>query len=222
MRPMLHLALAVVTLMPGLAAAQDPAPRPQPPPLPRSNIQVNITGGASVLTTVTAGDRRTLLMREGSEKIELQEREGGKEIVLRHERPVNGAMKRDEYKAADLDALKTQHADADLYRRITERAKNQPPRAAPIRVPGPNGALQFALPNRQTPQPGEGTRRLSAVVQGQRVTIDDRYGAQIEITVTKTVDGQPQTENYSAADLATLKKERPELAALYRRLTGLN
>ena len=124
---------------------------------------------------------------------------------------------------ADLDALKKQNPDAaDLYRRITTRANQQPVPQPPIRVVGPNGMPQFVFPGRQVPQPGEGQRRLTAFLSGQQIKIEDRYGAQIEISVTKTVDGQPQTESHSAVDLATLTKERPELAALYRRLTGAN
>ena len=214
--------ITVFGLTSAAAMAQEPAPRPFTP-LPKADIQINVAGGGSILTTVPTPDGRRLTMRDGSETIELQERNGGKDIVLKHERMVNGAPKRNDYKAPDLDTLKKQHPDAaDLYRRIITRANVQPALPPPIRINGANGMPQFVFPGRQSPQPGEGQRRLTAFLAGQQIKIEDRYGAQIEISVTRTVDGRSQTETHTAADLATLTNERPELAAVYRRLTGLN
>lgn len=199
--------------------AQDPVPNFQP--LPRAALKPT-TARTSISVSIGPGSR-SITLREGDEKIELREREEGKEIKLSHERIVNGATKRDEYQAPDLETLKKQNPDAaDLYRRAIEKIQIRP--AIPIRVPGPNGIAQLGLPfgRPQQPQPGQGNRVLTATVKGQQVRIEDRYGTNIEISITRTVDGKDQVDKHSAADLATLKKEHPEIAMLYQRLTGTN
>jgi len=208
------LPAVLIAVGPALLCAEEPAPKPEtkPPVPPRVGLNVP----ATVRLSVSSGPgRRTITVQEGDEKIELQERDNPKEITIRHERKVNGELKKDEYKAADLDALKKQHpAAADLYRRVTDRGGTR-------LIPG-IGLPPFAMPNGQPLGPGHGYRSISATVKGQRVSIEDRYGAQIEISVTRTVDGKEQADRYSAADLATLRSEHPEIAALYSRLTGQN
>lgn len=204
--------------------AQAPADVPQPLPLPR--VQVSVTATSSGITVSQGNGRRSIKLQEGDEKIELQEREGGKEIRLRHERKVNGEQKQDEYQAPDLETLQKQHPQAaELYRRAVERANALQVRPL-IQVPaiGPDGRVlaPFSLGQGHQPPPGQGQRTIQATVKGQKVKISDRYGAQIEIAITRNVDGKEQTEEHAAPDLATLKKQAPEAAALYQRLTGMN
>jgi hypothetical protein len=202
----------------GTATAQDTPPKSDAPPAPARNA-VATPGGSRFTMSRGNNGKRSITLQENGEKLELQETEGGKDITLRRERQVNGELKKDEYKAADLEMLKKQHPEAaELYRRLTERVAARPP----VPFPNPNGFPQFAFPGAQSLPPGQGVRSLVATVKGQRVQIEDRYGTQIEIAVTRTVDGKEQTEKHSAPDIATLKKDRPELAALYGRLTGTN
>jgi hypothetical protein len=214
-RPMICLAaLGIWIFIAADGLAQEPLPRA---PLPRAPLRPT-TARTSYSISIGPG-QRSITLREGDEKIELLEREEGKDITLKHERLVNGATRRDEYKAPDLDTLKKQSPDAaDLYRRAVERVQR------PARVQVPNGIAQIGLPFGRSvqPQPGQGNRVLTASVKGQQVRIEDRYGANIVVSITRQVDGEDKVEKFNAPDVATLKKEHPEIAALYQRLTGLN
>lgn len=193
----------------GFAAADEP------PPAERAAAPRNPT--SSTRATIAANGQRSITFQTQDEKVEIQERDGGKEITIRHEKKVNGETKKAEYKAADLETLKKQHPEAaELYRRATERIAVRPfPQF-------PNGMPQFGFVGGPALAPGQGVRSVSATVKGQRVQIDDRYGSKIEMSVTRTVDGKDVTEKYSAADVAALKAEHPEAAALYLKITGTN
>lgn len=204
--------------------AQAPGEAPQALPLPR--VQVTVTAASSGITVSQGNGRRSIKLQEGDEKIELQERDGGKEIRLRHERKVNGEQKQDEYQAPDLETLQKQHPQAaELYRRAVERANALQVRPL-LQVPaiGAEGRVlaPFSLGQSHQPPPGQGQRTIQATVKGHKVKISDRYGAHIEMAITRKVDGREQTEEHTAPDLATLKKQAPEAAALYQRLTGMN
>uniref|UniRef100_A0A7C4LKG0 SLA1 homology domain-containing protein n=1 Tax=Schlesneria paludicola TaxID=360056 RepID=A0A7C4LKG0_9PLAN len=212
----------------GVAAAQQAPPQAPPrnelpiaPAAPR--VQMTI-GTSSGMTVTMSNGRRSATLREGDETIELKERDGGKEITLRHERKVNGELKKDEYQAPDLDTLKQQHPQAvELYRRIANRIQAIQIRPiGQVQGLGGNVIAPFAYPHNQNPPPGQGRRTIHATVQGKKVQISDRYGLQIEVAVTRMVDGKEQTEQFSAPDLAALKKNSPEVAELYQRLTGTN
>lgn len=222
-----YRAVCGVAVVFGLTTAAFAQAVPEvPQPLPLAPGQVSVTVSSSGITVSQANGRRSVKLQQGDETIELQEREGGKEIRLRHVRKVNGEQKQDEYQAPDLETLQKQHPQAaELYRRAVERANALQVRPL-IQVPaiGPDGRVlaPFSLGQGHQPPPGQGQRTIQATIKGQKVKISDRYGAQIELAITRMVDGKEQTEEHTAPDLATLKKQAPEAAALYQRLTGMN
>lgn len=52
---------------------------------------------------------------------------------------------------------------------------------------------------------------------GRKITISDRNGKNIAMTVTQTVNGKQKTTRYAAKDLDELKKKHPEAARIYER-----
>lgn len=64
-------------------------------------------------------------------------------------------------------------------------------------------------------------RSIKAVTRGQKVEIEDRGGREIRIKVTRTVHGQPVTDEFQAPDAEALRTQRPEFGQLYDRLAGV-
>uniref|UniRef100_A0A7C2P6P4 SLA1 homology domain-containing protein n=1 Tax=Schlesneria paludicola TaxID=360056 RepID=A0A7C2P6P4_9PLAN len=96
--------------------------------------------------------------------------------------------------------------------------KPEPPQPPAPQLPPRNLAPPFFNPGE--PAVVSRTRVIKAVFRGQRIEISDRGNKEIRMKVTRTVDGQPVPEEFQAADPETLRRERPELGALYDRLAG--
>jgi hypothetical protein len=101
--------------------------------------------------------------------------------------------------------------------------------AVAIAVLGTMAATAGAQPPapRLTPffNPGEPAkvhlkRSIKAVFRGQKVEIEDRGGREIRMKVTRTVSGQPATDEFQAVDAEALRTQRPEFGLLYDRLAG--
>jgi hypothetical protein len=63
-------------------------------------------------------------------------------------------------------------------------------------------------------------RSIKAAFRGQKVEIEDRGGREIRMKVTRTVNGQPVSDEFQAADAEILRDQRPEFGMLYDRLAG--
>ncbi len=188
------------------------------------NANVQINGGARqrVHIKVTNGDR-TIEVQNGDEKIEIHDK-NGKEIELKHTRPVDGKAKTDEYKGADLDDLKKKHPDAaKLYEKYAPANGIAGGAAAQIQIQaGPGllrgGPLQLT-PTEFGPTP-PGPRTIRAQLDDRKIEITDEDGRKIRVKITKTLDGKETAELFSADDLKELKAEHPDVAKLYEKYTG--
>ena len=190
------------------------------------NANVQINGGANqrVQIKMVNGDR-TIEVQIGDEKIEIRDK-NGKEIELKHTRPVDGKAKTDEYKAADLDDLKRKHPEAaKLYEKYAPGNGIAGGAAAQIQIQaGPGGFRAINGGLRLTPTDlgpiSPGPRTIRAELDDRKIEITDDDGRKIRVKITKTIDGKETTEAFSADDLKELKAEHPDVAKLYEKYTG--
>ncbi len=193
-----------------------PAAQPQFGGGLRANVQINGIGNQNVQVKIVNGDR-TIQIRNGDEQVEIRDR-NGKDIAVKHTRPIEGKAKTDEYKGADLDDLKKKHPDgAKLYEKYA--AGNAiPGNVVPqIQIQAANGAFRVGNPVGSS---SPGPRTIRADFDDRKVEIVDEDGRQIRVRITKTADGKETTEEFSADDLKQLRDEHPEAARLYEKLTG--
>ena len=187
-----------------------------------ANVQVNGGANQRVQIRIINGDR-TIEVQTGDEKIEIRDK-NGKEIELKHTRPVDGKAKTDEYKAADLDDLKQKHPDAaKLYEKYAPGNGLAGGVAAQIQIQaGPGGfrAGQLRLTPTEFGPTLPGPRTIRAQLDDRKVEITDDDGRKIRVTITRTIDGKETTETFSADDLKELKAEQPDVAKLYEKYTG--
>ena len=189
-----------------------------------ANVQINGGANQSVRIKVVNGDR-TIEVQNGDEKIEIRDK-NGKEIELKHTRPVDGKAKTDEYKAADLDDLKKKHPEAArLYEKYSPGNGIVPNPGAQIQIqaiPGGfraiNGGVRLTPTDLGPIQPGP--RTIRAELDDRTIEITDDDGRKIRVKITKTIDGKETTEAFSADDLKELKTEHPDVAKLYEKYTG--
>ena len=188
------------------------------------NATVQINGGAnqSVRIKVVNGDR-TIEVKNGDEKIEIRDK-NGKEIELKHTRPVDGKAKTDEYKAVDLDDLKKKHPEAaKLYEKYAPGNGIAGGAAAQIQiqaVPGGFRVDQFQRTPTEFGPTSPGPRTIRAQRDDRKIEITDDDGRKIRVKITKTVEGKETAEAFSADDLKELKAEHPDVAKLYEKYTG--
>ena len=196
-------------------------------------IQVNgqfLGGGLNQSTEVHVGadGKRKINVQNGDEKVEIND-ENGRDIQLKHTRPVDGKAKTDEYKAADLDDLKKKHPEAaKLYEKHAGAALALGGGGIQIqmRAAGAGGApFQFqprfnVEPVPVPPNRPAGPRTIRTEQDGRKIEITDEDGQKIRVKMTKTIDGKEVSQEFSADDLKTLKAEHPEAAKLYEQLTG--
>lgn len=190
------------------------------------NANVQINGGANqrVQIKMVNGDR-TIEVQIGDEKIEIRDK-NGKEIELKHTRPVDGKAKTDEYKAADLDDLKRKHPEAaKLYEKYAPGNGIAGGAAAQIQIQaGPGGFRAINGGLRLTPTDlgpiSPGPRTIRAELDDRKIEITDDDGRNIRVKITKIIDGKETTEAFSADDLKELKAEYPDVAKLYEKYTG--
>ncbi len=189
-----------------------------------ANVQVNGGANQRVHVKVTNGDR-TIEVQNGDEKIEIHDK-NGKEIELKHTRPVDGKAKTDEYKGADLDDLKKKHPEAaKLYEKYAPANGIAGGAAAQLQIQiqaGPGlfrgGQLQLA-PTEFGPTP-PGPRTIRAQLEDRKIEITDEDGRKIRVKITRIIDGKETAEVFSADDLKELKAEHPDVAKLYEKYTG--
>lgn len=211
------------------------------PGVPQNQAQIQINGqlfggigGLNQTMEVSVVDgKRQVKVQNGDEKVEIND-ENGKDIVLKHTRPVDGKAKTDEYKAADLDDLKKKHPEAaKLYEKHGGANLGGVNLGAggggiqiQMRAAGVGGApLQFQPRFQVEPVPvpsnrPAGPRTIRAEQDGRKIEITDEDGQKIRVKMTKTIDGKDVSQEFSADDLKTLKAEHPEAAKLYEQLTG--
>ncbi len=186
---------------------------------------INGVVNKSVRVNVLNGGDRTIEVQSGDEKIEIRDK-NGKEIELKHTRPVDGKAKTDEYKAADLDDLKKKHPEAaKLYEKYAQGNGIAGGAAAQIQIqaiPGGFRAINGGV--RLTPTDlgpiSPGPRTIRAELDDRKIEITDEDGRKIRVKVTKAVDGKETSEEFSADDLKELKAEHPDAAKLYEKYTG--
>ena len=191
------------------------------------NANVQINGGAIGQRTsvkIVNGDR-TIEVQNGDEKVEIRDK-NGKEIELKHTRPVDGKAKTDEYKGADLDDLKKKHPEAaKLYEKYAPGNGIGGGAAAQIQIQaGPGGFRAINGGLRLTPTDlgpiQAGPRTIRAELDDRKIEITDEDGRKIRVKITKTLDGKDASEEFSADDLKELKAEHPDAAKLYEKFTG--
>ena len=187
------------------------------------NVQI-INGGVNerIQTKIVDGIR-TIEAQTGDEKIEIRDK-NGKEIELKHTRPVDGKAKTDEYKAADLDDLKKKHPEAaKLYEKYAAGNVIVGGAAAQVQiqaVPGGfRGGQLLVTPPEFGPTP-PGPRTIRAQLDDRKIEITDEDGRKIRVKITKTIDRKESSESFSADDLKELKAEHPDAAKLYEKYTG--
>ncbi|MEK6260690.1 MAG: hypothetical protein AABP62_18985 [Planctomycetota bacterium] len=187
-----------------------------------ANLQINGGANQSVRIKVVNGDR-TIEAQDGDEKVEIRDK-NGKEIELKHTRPVDGKAKTDEYKAADLDDLKTKHPEAaKLYQKYAPGNGIAGGAAVRIQIQAGPGGLRAG---QVQPAPTEfgpaspGPRTIRAQLDDRKIEITDDDGRKIRVKITKTIDGKEAAESFSADNLKELKAEHPDVAKLYEKYTG--
>ena len=191
----------------------------------QAQIQIFGAAGPRNSTRVTNNNgNRTIEIENGDEKIVIKD-VNGKDIELKHTRPVDGKSKTDEFKADDLDDLKKKHPEAaKLYEKHAGAGNLIPGGGAggiQIQINGGGGFLQVQ-PRFQAelaPRPS-GPRTIRSELDGRKIEVSDEDGKKIRVKLIKVVDGKDVAQEFSADDLKTLKAEHPEAAKLYEQLTG--
>ena len=186
------------------------------------NVQINGGANQRVHIKVVNGDR-TIEVQNGDEKIEIRDK-NGKEIELKHTRPVDGKEKTDEYKGADLDDLKKKHPEAaKLYEKYAPGNGIAGGVAAQIQIqagPGVFRGGQIQLTPTEFGPISPGPRTIRAQLDDRKIEITDDDGRKIRVKITKSIDGKDSAEEFSADDLKELKAEHPDVAKLYEKYTG--
>ena len=187
-----------------------------------ANVQINGIANQSVSIKVVNGDR-TIEVKTGDEKIEIRDK-NGKQIELKHTRPVDGKEKTDEYKGADLDDLKKKHPEAaKLYEKYAPGNGLVGGAQAQIQIqagPGIFRGGQIQLTPTDLGPISPGPRTIRAQLEDRKVEITDDDGRKIRVKITKIVDGKESAEEFSADDLKELKAEHPDVTKLYEKYTG--
>lgn len=189
-----------------------------------ANIMINGVAGGQRTSVKVVNGNRTIEVQSGDEKIEIRDK-NGKEIELKHTRPVDGKAKTDEYKGADLDDLRKKHPEAaKLYEKHAPANGIVGGAAAQIQIQAVPGVFRGANGLRLTPTEfgpiSPGPRTIRADLEDRKIEITDDDGHKIRVKTTKTVDGKETTEEFAADDLKELKAEHPDIAKLYEKYTG--
>lgn len=212
----------LVTALPLITDAQPPVP---PPPQIQIRPGLNTKTFQSRTIRVNGQEQREISVTENGDSITINHADG-KEITVRRTRTVNGEKKSEEFKAPDLDTLKKQHPDAaELYRVYAEGANDKNQIKAQVQIQmGPRGnpGDPFGVPRANRSLRGQGTRQITSTLKGKTVEIKDRYGEQIEITITDKRSSDAKTRTVEAGNLADLETKDAEAAGLYKRLTAEN
>lgn len=154
---------------------------------------------------------RDITVKRGEETIRIQD-EGGNSIRIRHTYPEKDKTVTQTYEAENLEALEKKDAKgAELYRKYAQQAV---PRGNPIfdqrlRQLAP-GSLPVLI----------GDRRICGRVGGKVVQLEDRHGRQLRVRVRPQSPADAPVQEYSAENLAELRKSEPEIAKLVERLGG--
>jgi hypothetical protein len=199
-------------------------------------IQINgqRIGGPGVQSIQVSlnNDKRHIQAVTGDEKVEITDT-NGKDIELKHTRPVDGKSKTDQFKADDLDDLKKKHPDAaKLYEKYV--GQRNPvfgggvqmqiggglgaPR--PVQLPRPVPGFRPEFNPTPMPTQTDGARTIRAELDGRKIEITETDGMKIRVKLIKMVDDKEVAQEFSADDLKSLKAEHPEAAKLYEQLTG--
>ena len=163
--------------------------------------------GTTRTATEIGGLRRTVV-RTGSQET-LAEYGPGFKPHLRITNLEAGTITVEDYQAPSLKALGGQYPK--IGRKFEETLAEVPPRRPPppaFVTPGFN-----PIANQE--------RTIAAWHRGAQVDIEEVVNRSIKITITRTVDGKPVAEVFSAANAGGLQEQSPEAADLYRRFTGI-
>lgn len=147
---------------------------------------------------------------DGDRRIEIREQRGG-EIVVRTTRTGADGDQTTEVAAANATELGQTDPEAFLlYRRHLLQG------GGPLILQAqPLG--QGAVHQQVIVTEIDGERRIRVMEGERRIEIRDRAGTDIRVTVTREVNGEPQTSEYSAEGLEELRANHPEGAALYEK-----
>ncbi len=200
--------------VPGRAVPQPLLPIPGNLQLGQIQIQAQAKNGAESTQTTIINGKRKIVHKSGDETIEIEDK-NGKDITFKRTRTVNGEKKTEQFQAADPEALKKQNAEAgEIYQKHTSR------QAAQIQI---NGVVQQGgfFGGTVTPAPGSGTRKIDATVRGRSIQLEDKFGKEIRLTITETIDGEKKTQTIEADSLPDLQSKSSAAFADYLRLTGL-
>lgn len=177
----------------------------------------------SISTSITDNNgRRKAVIKAGAVETTLEENQG-KELRMRVVTRKADGVEIVEHEAATLEDLK--QLDAQAGRKFAETFQNGPvivgggARQIQIRVGGAPGAMQPLFLNGGSPV-AVGERTIRGYFRGTEVTIVEKPGDGMTVKLTRTVDGEPKTEEFTARDLKGLELQSAEGAALYRRFTG--
>lgn len=206
--------------------AADPDRAPQPLNIPSAKAIPKPLITAPVLQTtpnlqvqqITLNGFRTIIAKSPELKVEITDT-NGKNITLKQAKLVNGKLETTEFKADDLAALKIKSAEAAaLYEKY----------ALPQPVGGP---FQVQVEIRtQVPQPpipiddsqaNPGLRSIRVELTDRKIEIFDSVDESIVVKISKTQNGKPQVDEFTADNLKQFKNLHPEAYRLYKKYTGL-
>jgi hypothetical protein len=153
--------------------------------------------------------KRAVDVEAAGRKVRIEEVRGGK-ITVRVTETVDGQERTTETVAENpADLLRKDRGAYELYLK---------------HLLGPGRALAAGINagvrTRAQMSVHNGHRRVR-VEENDRVTeIEDHHGRQIQIRITETVAGEETTREIAAEDLAQLREQNPDAAAVYERWTG--
>ncbi len=184
-------------------------------------LDVKVPAGLtdSISTSITDNNgRRKMVIKAGAIESTLEE-DKGKDLRMRVVTRKPDGVEIVEHQAPSLDALKK--LDAAAGRQFEEKrgggAAGQI--QVQIRAGGIPPQMQQLFINRGFAAPPV-DRTIRGYFRGAQLQIVEKSEAGIVMTITRTADGQPKTEELTAKDLKDLERQNVEAAALYRRFTG--
>lgn len=119
-----------------------------------------------------------------------------------------------------LAALQAATANEDVEVAARARVLVDRITVRPLPEPVPGGVRGLLRQTRMRVTPGDSGGRVIDVSEGGRDVLIREGPEGITMTVSGLVDGQPGSEEYTAASAEQLKEDNPEAYALYQRWTG--
>lgn len=182
-------------------------------------LDVKVAAGlANVVSTsrTESNGRRKTVITAGPKETTLEERRGS-ELRLRVVTRKSDGVEIVEHEAPSLDALKK--LDAAAGKEFQEKQAGGGAGPIQIRAGGVPPQMQQLFINRGFAAGGV-DRTIRGYFRGAELQIVENAEAGIVMTITRSADGRPKPEEYTAKDLKDLERQSVEAAALYRRFTG--